>query len=166
MVYCQKLIHNKIGWRFFGLLSDVYSWLKCVIRSGDKRTNFSSFDREVRKGCILSPLLFNVYNMYNIICLRNSQRVCDYIVRNNCNSFSSYQFVKQEVRLLYSLHLRRIKRRSSKSWQSLLDLLPCSNVIGYVCANECIVNKGTSSILEYTADYFRLSRHELNYTTE
>ena len=111
----SKLIHNKIGWRFFGLLSDVSSKFKCVIRSGDKSTNFSSFDREVRQGCILSPLLFNVCNMYNIICLRNSQRVCDYIVRFNCNSFSSYQFVKQEVRLLYSLHLRRIKRRSSKS---------------------------------------------------
>ena len=67
----SKLIHNKIGWRLFGLLSDMYSKLMCVIRSGDKRTNFFSFDREVRQGCTLSPLLFNLYNMYNIICLRN-----------------------------------------------------------------------------------------------
>lgn len=34
----SKFIHNKIGWRFFGLLSDVYSKLKCVIRYGDKKT--------------------------------------------------------------------------------------------------------------------------------
>ena len=67
----SKLIHNKTGWRLFGLLSDMYSKLKCVIRSGDKRTNFFSFDREVRQGCTHSPLLFNLYYMYNIICLRN-----------------------------------------------------------------------------------------------
>ena len=29
--------------------------------------------------------------------------------------FSSYQFAKEDVRLLYSLHLLRIKQRSSKS---------------------------------------------------
>ena len=46
-------------------------------------------------------------------------------LRNNCSSFSPYQFVKQQVRLLYSLHLLRIKLRSSKSstelaWSSCL----------------------------------------------
>ena len=33
-----------------------------------------------------------------------------------------------------------------KALQNLLDLQPCCNVIGYACTNECMVNKGTSSI--------------------
>ena len=33
-----------------------------------------------------------------------------------------------------------------KAPQSLLDLLPCSIVKGYVCTNECMVSKGTSSL--------------------
>ena len=33
-----------------------------------------------------------------------------------------------------------------KALQNLLDLQPCCNVLGYVCTNECMVNKGTSSI--------------------
>ena len=33
-----------------------------------------------------------------------------------------------------------------KALQSFFDLLPCSNVIGYWCTNECMVNKGTSSV--------------------
>ena len=56
----SKLIHNKTGGRFFDLLSDMYSKSKCAIRYGNKRTNFVSFDREVRQWCILSPLLFNL----------------------------------------------------------------------------------------------------------
>ena len=47
-----------------------------------------------------------------------------------------------------------------KTLQSLLDLLPCSNVIGYECTNECIVNKGTSS--SSTCTYSRLFRSKPN----
>ena len=74
MVLFPYLLTTSIAFNFVfkkakaSLLSDMYSKLRCVIRSGDKRANFFSFDRG--QGCILSPLLFNLYNMYNIICLR------------------------------------------------------------------------------------------------
>ena len=47
--------------------------------------------------------------------------------------------------LYWFLRKNRLFCSLLKALQSLLDLLPCSNVIGYVCTNECMVKKGTSS---------------------
>ena len=56
-----KLLNNKIGGSFYRLVSDMYSKSQCAIRYGDQRTNFFKFNRGVRQGCILSPILFNLY---------------------------------------------------------------------------------------------------------
>lgn len=56
-----KLLENKIGGHFYDLIKNLYSNSKCAIKQSEHRTPFFSYSRGVRQGCILSPLLFNIY---------------------------------------------------------------------------------------------------------
>ena len=56
-----KLLHYKIGGRFYDLIKNLYSKTKCSIKCADKRTEFFNYQTGVRQGCILSPMLFNLY---------------------------------------------------------------------------------------------------------
>ena len=57
----HKLLHKNIGGQFYHLISDMYSKTKCAVKNGNKRSSFFDYDRGVRQGCILSPLLLNLY---------------------------------------------------------------------------------------------------------
>ena len=56
-----KLLQNKIGGRFYDLIRDIYSNTKCAIKLSDNRTPFFPYKKGVRQGCVLSPMLFNLY---------------------------------------------------------------------------------------------------------
>ena len=56
-----KLLQNKIGGRFYDLIKDMYSNTKCVIKLLDNQTPFFPYKKGVCQGCILSPILFNLY---------------------------------------------------------------------------------------------------------
>ena len=56
-----KLLHYKIGGRFYDLIKNLYSKTKCSIKCADKRTEFFNYQKGVQQGCILSPMLFNLY---------------------------------------------------------------------------------------------------------
>ena len=56
-----KLLHYKIGGKFYDLIKNLYSKTKCSIKCADKRTEFFDYQKGVRQGCILSPMLFNLY---------------------------------------------------------------------------------------------------------
>ena len=57
----HKLLYNKIGGQFYRLITDMYSKTKCAIKNRNKRSSFFNYNGGVRQGCILSPLLFNLY---------------------------------------------------------------------------------------------------------
>ena len=56
-----KLLQYNIGGKFYDLIKNLYSKSKCSIKINDKRTEFFSYQKGVRQGCILSPILFNLY---------------------------------------------------------------------------------------------------------
>jgi hypothetical protein len=56
-----KLLENKIGGRFYDLIKNLYMNTKCAVKIGDQRTSFFSYSEGVRQGCVLSPILFNLY---------------------------------------------------------------------------------------------------------
>ena len=58
----HKLLHINIGGQFYHLISDqMYSKTKCAVKYGYKRSSFFDYNRGIRQGCILSPLLLNLY---------------------------------------------------------------------------------------------------------
>jgi retron-type reverse transcriptase len=56
-----KLLENKIDGQFYSLIKSLYSNSKCAIKQNNIRTDFFTYSNGVRQGCILSPLLFNIY---------------------------------------------------------------------------------------------------------
>ena len=57
----HKLLYKNIGGQFYHLISDMYLKTKCAVKNGNKRSSFFNYNRGVRQGCILSPILFNLY---------------------------------------------------------------------------------------------------------
>ena len=60
----------------------MYSKSKCAIKCGNQRSSFFNNNRGVRQGCILSPLLFNLY-LNEIPCILDSSFDTDPITLPN-----------------------------------------------------------------------------------
>ena len=56
-----KLLQYNIGGKFYDLIKNLYSKTKCSIKISNQRTEFFDYCKGVRQGCILSPMLFNLY---------------------------------------------------------------------------------------------------------
>ena len=56
-----KLLKCNIGGKFYDLINSIYSNTKCSIKCGNQRTEYFNYCKGVRQGCILSPMLFNLY---------------------------------------------------------------------------------------------------------
>ena len=60
-VLLRKLLDFGITGRCFNILKHIYSSDRASIKSGNSRSGFFDLDLGVRQGCILSPLLFNLF---------------------------------------------------------------------------------------------------------
>ena len=56
-----KLLKTNIGGRLYNLMKNLYWNSTCSMKIGENKTQPFSYSRGVRQGCILSPLLFNLY---------------------------------------------------------------------------------------------------------
>ena len=56
-----KLLQNGIDGQFYKLIKSLYCNSRCAVKLGNTRTEFFSYSKGVRQGCILSPQLFNLY---------------------------------------------------------------------------------------------------------
>ena len=56
-----KLLHINLGGCFHNLIKSLYSNSSCSIKIGNSQTRSFQYARGVRQGCILSPLLFNLF---------------------------------------------------------------------------------------------------------
>ena len=56
-----KLLQINVRGNFYKVIKSLYSNSNCSIRIGNNQTQPFQYTRGVRQGCILSPLLFNLY---------------------------------------------------------------------------------------------------------
>ena len=57
----KRLLDYGIGGQFFNLIANMYSKSECCVKADTIRSEYFNYNRGVRQGCILSPLLFNLY---------------------------------------------------------------------------------------------------------
>ena len=89
----------------------MYSHSKCCVKDNYKRSEFFNYDKAVRQGCILSPLLFNLYLNELPYILNNNAK--DPILLPDCSHLSC---------LLYADDLL-LMSHSAEGFQQSLDRL-------------------------------------------
>ena len=129
-----RLLQNNINGNFYSLIKSLYSKSKCFIKLGSKRTQTFDYARGVRQGCILSPLLFNLYLNKLSLQLDHTIRSDPLILPNNSRLSS----------LLYADDLVLL----SKSKEGLQN---CINTVGNFCSEwQMNVNEKKSKIMIFS----------------
>jgi hypothetical protein len=61
MAYLLKLLRSGVGGNVYSLIKNLCSKSRCAVKQSEHRTSFFPYCKGVRQGCIISPLLFNIY---------------------------------------------------------------------------------------------------------
>ena len=110
-----KLSKINVQGKFYSLIKSLYSKSTCSVRIGNNKTRSFQYARGVRQGCILSPLLFNLY--LNDLAFSFDNVLSDPFVLPNGTRLNS---------LLYADDLIILSR-------SKLGLQNCLNVLSSYC---------------------------------
>ena len=114
-----------MGGTFYKIISNMYSHSKCCVKDNYNRSEFFNYDKGVRQGCILSPLLFNLY-----------LNELPYILNNNAKDPILLPDGSHLNCLLYADDLLLISH-SAESLQQSLDRLSKNTVrIGFLRAPD------------------------------
>ena len=57
----NKLLNAGVTGKFFNIIRHIYTSDKACVKNGNTRSDFFGLSLGVRQGCILSPLLFNIF---------------------------------------------------------------------------------------------------------
>ena len=130
----MRLQDYNINGHFYNLIKSLYSKSKCFIKLGSKRTKTFDYTRGVRQGCILSPLLFNLYLNELSVQLDRTPR-SDPIILPNSNKLTSLLYADDLVLL-------------SKSKEGLQN---CINTVSEFCNKwHMNVNEKKSKIMIFS----------------
>ena len=72
----QKLVNYGINGKFLNIIKSMYSKVKSCVRANDGLTEFFPYNKGLRQGCLLSPLLFALFlNDLNNFLLKQSTEI-------------------------------------------------------------------------------------------
>ena len=116
---CGKLTEMGIPDHLNCLLRNLYAGQEATVRTEHGTTDWFQFGKGVRKGCVLSPCLFNLYAEY---IMRNAQldeaQVGIKIAGRNINSlrYAEDTTLTAEIEEELKSLLMKVKEESEKSW--------------------------------------------------
>jgi hypothetical protein len=120
-----KLLENKIDGHFYNLIKSLYSNSKCAVKESKiNRAEFFFYSKGVRPGCILSPLLFNIY--INELATLFDNTAADPFILPNGTKLSCLLYADDLILLSRSkIRPTKISRRSpllEKKWLMEINL--------------------------------------------
>ena len=150
----EKLLDHGITGKFFNILKTFYTNDNCCVKVGDNITNVFEANQGVKQGCILSPLLFNIF-LSDIVSLFNDQE-CDPLKIQNTKTIGSLVWADDLV----------ILSETENGLQNMLN-----NLSSYVDQNRMKINVDKTKVMIFNKSGKLLRRHfqvgnEIIYTTK